>query len=300
MAARYAKNQPAGFPNRIERVAIIGGCAGGQMGRHLTKHLLDIGKHVVTAITRPESTTALPDGLQVLRVDYCNDDQTELVAALRGQQVLLITMSVIAPRDTVVKLVRAAAEAGVPYVLPNWYGHDPSNEALCRDSMLLVARDQIDAEAQRLGRISILRLACNFWYEFSLGGGPDRYGFDSQNRIFTIFGDGNSYRMTSTTSQLLFPTFATRQSTYPVSAFRSGTWESAEKRWAEGQAAIQEGNWHAFTKMLYSRMFFTAGDGVYEAKGLYNEMLDLPIEDLDEATSVGIRMGAAGEVPFSH
>jgi len=41
------------------------------------------------------------------------------VETLRGQQVLIITISVAAPSDTISKLVRAAAKAGVPYILPN-------------------------------------------------------------------------------------------------------------------------------------------------------------------------------------
>jgi hypothetical protein len=37
-------------------------------------------------------------------------------------------MSVAAPSDTISKLVRAAAKAGVPYVLPNWFGRDAANK----------------------------------------------------------------------------------------------------------------------------------------------------------------------------
>lgn len=31
-------------------------------------------------------------------------------------------------------------------------------------------------EVERLGISSYFLLVCNFWYEFSLGGGPFRYG----------------------------------------------------------------------------------------------------------------------------
>ncbi|KAL2819306.1 NAD(P)-binding protein [Aspergillus cavernicola] len=340
MAALYAKDQPPGFSNRIERVAIIG--AGGQVGKHLTEHLLKTGKHVVTAITRPSSTSVLPDGVRVLQVNYAADDNTELVHALKGQQVLLITMSVHAPRDTIVKLLRHAAEAGVPYVFPNWYGHDVGSDTLLRDSMLLEAKERIEAEVHRLGNVSGVKLVCNFWYEFSLGGGPDRYGFDFEKRSFTIFGDGNVRINTSTWTQCgraiasllslkelpddetdTAPTLSQfRDSPVYISSFCltqrdmfesvkrvTGTtdadWtiteEPVEQRWKDGHAAVQDGNWNAFVKMLYSRMFFPTGDGDYESRvDLHNDILGLPVEDLDEATAVGIGMAERRAVPFSH
>jgi hypothetical protein len=58
-------------------------------------------------------------------------------------------------------------------------------------------------------------------------------------------------------------------------------------------------NWKVFTKMLYSRMFFATGDGDYKSRrGLDNELLGLLVEDLDEATAEGIRMGEHNTIPF--
>jgi ketopantoate reductase len=171
------------------------------MGSHIANQLLKTGKHVVTAITRPNSTNQFDANVKVSRVDYGGDDDTALVEALRGQQVLIITMSVTAPRDTTIKLVRAAAKAGVAYVLPNWFGHDPANDKLCDESMLKQSRDSITAEISGLGEISYLLLVCNFWYEFSLGGGPNRYGFDFKERTLVFFDDGNVVINTSTWPQ---------------------------------------------------------------------------------------------------
>ena len=309
------------------------------MGKHIAEQLLKTGKHTVTAITRPSSTSIMPNGLHVIRVDYSSD---ELIAALRGQQVLIITMAVNAPRDTISKLVRAAAKAGVPYVLPNWFGHDAANNRLCEDSLLSHYRDSICAEIKNLGVSSYLLLACGFWYEFSLGGGPDRYGFDFKKRSFTLFDDGNVAINTSTwplcgqaIANILslkelpdddmdeLPTLSQfRNSSIYISSFRlsqrdmfesvkrvTGTtdadWittrESAEQRWKDGQAALQQGNTKAFTKMLYSRMFFPTGDGDYQSsRGLHNDLLDLAVEDLDEFTAIGICMGENDEIPLSH
>ncbi|KAL2839883.1 hypothetical protein BJX68DRAFT_271932 [Aspergillus pseudodeflectus] len=340
MAVRLAKDQPAGFTNRIERVAIVG--AGGSIGKHLTAALVKTGKHTITAITRPDSTNQIPDGVHIERVDYAADDDTALIEVLRGQQALIITMNVFAPPDTIIKLIRAAAKAGVPYILPNWYGHDAANDALCEDSMLAPNRDRVIAEIKELGVSAYLFLVCGFWYEFSLGGGPDRYGFDFAKRTFMLFDEGDVPINTTTWPQcgravagLLSlkelpedesdeePTLARfANCCVYVSSFRltqkdmfesvkrvTGTqnedWTitkgSVKERFREGQEGLRVHNWKVFTKMLYSRMFFANGDGDYASRrGLDNGVLGLPVEDLDEATREGIRMGEAGEVPFSH
>lgn len=77
------------------------------MGKHLTSHLLQTGKHTVTAITRPDSTSKMPDGVHIARVDYINDkddDDAALVDVLRGHQALIITMSIAAPRGSASEL----------------------------------------------------------------------------------------------------------------------------------------------------------------------------------------------------
>lgn len=292
----------------------------------------------MTAIARPSSTNIPPEGVTVVRVDYGSDDDTGLVEALRGQQALIVTMSVAAPRDTVSKLVRAAAKAGVPYVLPNWFGHDASNDSLCDDSLLSHFRDSICAEIKDLGVSSYLLLVCNFWYEFSLGGGPDRYGLDFKKRTLIWFDEGDVAINTSTwpqcgraiarllslkerpdnerdqsptlsqfcNSSIYISSFRLSQrdmfeSVKRVTSTTDSDWiitrESAERRWKDGYAAVQQGNMKAFTKMLYSRMFIPTGDGDYQSsRGLHNDLLGLPAEDLDEFTAVGIRMGENGEI----
>jgi hypothetical protein len=172
------------------------------MGKQITAALLSTGKHTITAITRPESTNKLPGGVKVVRLNYTSEaeeDVTALIDALSDQQVLLITMS-HKSLNTTKSLVQAAAKAGVAYILPNWYGHDANNKQLISDSMMssLLANAELIKE---LGVSSYFLLVCNFWYEFSLGGGPDRYGFDFTKRSLTFFDDGNVKINTSTWPQ---------------------------------------------------------------------------------------------------
>ncbi|KAI7366904.1 hypothetical protein KC336_g21257, partial [Hortaea werneckii] len=67
-------------------------------------------------------------------------------------------------------------------------------------------------------------------------------------------------------------------------------YEPAQERFAAGLEAMKTGDRLGFAKMLYSRIFFSDGVGNFEAsKGTVNKMLNLPEEDLDEASRVAVR-----------
>jgi hypothetical protein len=309
------------------------------MGKHITEHLLAAGTHAVTAITRPESSSKMSKGLHVVRVNYTSEaeeDVTALVDALRGQQVLVITMSVMS-LGAIKTLVHAAAKAGVAYILPNWFGHDAKNQRLIQDSLMVALLDNAK-EIEKLGVSSYFLLACNFWYEFSLGGGPDRYGFDFKKRSLTLFDGGNVAINTSTWPQcglavanLLglkqLPDDANdkspalsqfRNECVYISSFRlsqcdmfesvkrvtkttDADWtitnDKTEQRWKTGMEQVKKGDHRGWAKMGYSRMFFPNGDGDFEAsRGLHNDVLGLRGEELDEATAEGIRLGETGAI----
>lgn len=310
------------------------------MGQHIATHLMNTGKHVVTAITRPGSTNKLPEGLKVAIVDYSSDDDTDLVKALEGQQALIITMSHHAPRDTTLKLIRAAAKAGVDFILPNWYGHDSRNKKLCDESMLTQTLDNITSEIERLGVSSYLLLVCGFWYSWSLAGGEDRFGFDFKKRSMVFFDDGTTPINTSTFPQCgkaianvlslkvqpddesdTSPTLSQfRNKPIYISSFRASqrdmfesvkrvtgtvdddwkiTHESSEDRWERGTERVHKGDLVGFIEMMYSRCFFKDGGGEFEStRGLHNELLGLPTEDLDEWTAVGVRMATGNEYDY--
>ena len=280
--------------------------AGGQVGKHITEHLLSTKKHTITAITRPDSTSGLPEGVKIVRVNYgseAEDDVAALIEALRGQQALVITMSHAALPATRL-LIRAAAAANVPYVLPNWFGHDAANTQLIEDSLMTSLYDNV-REVERLGVSSYFLLVCNFWYEVSLSGGPYKYGFDLKKKALTLFDGGNVKINASTWPQcgraiakLLSlkevpddehdesPTLSQlRDQCVYVSSFRvsqrdvfdsvkrvTGTtdaeWEihneETKKRYEEGLQMAKKGYAEGWMKMGYSRMFFPDGAGDYE------------------------------------
>ena len=200
MAQLYAKSQPKGFTNYIQNIAIVG--AGGTIGKFIVASLLAQGKHTITAITRPSSTSSLPRGLHsIKKAEY--DDHSALVSALQGQEVLIITLNVMAPPDSQKRLINAAVEAGVKYVMPNEYSADYSNASLAEDSLLGPRAFEIRRHIESVGKGKThwIALSSSFWYEHSLGGGEERYGFDFEKKKLTLLDDGNTKICTITWKQ---------------------------------------------------------------------------------------------------
>lgn len=132
-------------------------------------------------------------------IDYDNEDS--IVSALRGQEFLIITLSLSAPPGTHSKLLQAAAKAGVPYVMPNAHSINFNGpESLRQD--IPVGRSVLEniAEVEQRGMISIT-LMSGFWYEYSLAAGVPTFGFDLENRKVTLYDDGKTAVNVSTWPQ---------------------------------------------------------------------------------------------------
>ena len=170
------------------------------MGKYLTAALLSTGKHTVTAVTRAGGS-AIPEGCKTATVDY--DKEETLVDALRGQQFLIITMSVMAPRDTQSRIIAAAAKAGVPWVMPNCYGADFTNKSLASENLTGPGVLGGIEDIEKGGVSSWVTMCCSFWYEFSLSLGSNGgwYGFDFKNKKVAFNDDGNTKINTSTWDQ---------------------------------------------------------------------------------------------------
>lgn len=67
------------------------------------------------------------------------------------------------------------------------------------------------------------------------------------------------------------------------------TKEPAQERYSSGIKEIREGKRIGFAKMMYTRVFYPDGCGDFEHnKGTINGLLELPKEDIDEATMAAI------------
>lgn len=174
--------------------------AAGTIGAHITSALLrSERKHTITALSRVGSTSTLPAGVAVASISY--DDPASLVAALQGQQFLIITLAPTAAPSTHSQLVQAAARAGVSYVMPNSYGGDVADTQMGEDVLLGPAAKAQRAEIEALG-MTWINVCCGFWYDYSLGGGEARFGFDLDKRTLTRYDDGATCNSTSTLAQV--------------------------------------------------------------------------------------------------
>lgn len=288
--------------------------------------LLKTGKHTVTAITRTNSNNNMPEGVHIAKVDYAHPPS--LVDALRGQDSLIITMSTMAPKDQEMALIEAAAEAEVPFVLPNEWSPDTAHEDLIKDVALFKSKAITRKAIIDAGKSAYLGIATGFWYEWSLAI-PDSYGFDLINKTVTFFDDGEAKISTSTWAQvgravaalLSLPIQAEGshphacldqmknrlmyvnsftvsqkdmfQSVLRVTETQPEEWkitnQPSAERYAAGARTLQDGDRTGFIHMMYTRVFYPDGSGDFESsKGTLNSLLDLPREDIDEATRVAV------------
>lgn len=180
-------------------------------------------------------------------------------------------------------------------------------------------------------------MACGFWYEFSLGGTADRYGFDFKDRSVTFYDEGTTRINTSTFAQcgraiaaflslpLLpddehdsRPTISNwNNDVFRISSFlisqkdmfesvkrvtqtNDADWqisyEGSADRYKSGvEAWEKKGDIGGYVRFMYAANFFPGAAGDYSTtKGLQNDDLGLPEEDLDEATKEAIRRGLEG------
>lgn len=313
--------------NHISKVAIVG--AGGNSGKHMTQALLNTGKHTVTAISRHDSDSSkdFPKEVNVKKVDY--DKPDTIVDALRGQEALIITLSGRSPYTAIEEsLVRAAAAAEVPWILPNEWSPDSAHEGILKDVSIFGAKVKTRKLIEELGKSSYISVSTGFWYEWMLPG-PLAFGFDFADRKVTFFDDGTTPVSFSTWPQvgravaaiLSLPVKAEgankdacleaiRNKVVYVSSFtvsqkdmlesvqrvtktKPEDWtiskEPSQQRFDEGEAQFKNGDFHGMIKMMSTRIFFKDGCGDFEHnKGTLNAMLGLPKEGIDEYTAIAI------------
>lgn len=194
--------------------------AGGNCGSFMTASLLQTGKHTITAITRADSQSKLPEGVISKKVDYSKPET--LVEALRGQDALVITLSGHVSKEAERLLINAAGEAGVRWILPNEWSPDTTNETLVKDVFIFQSKGEqshlytlykpladqtvVLAVVTRkaiadLGKSFYIAVPTGFWYEWSLAV-PAAFGFDFANRTVTLFDEGETKISISTWPQV--------------------------------------------------------------------------------------------------
>ncbi|KAL5086751.1 hypothetical protein Trisim1_008827 [Trichoderma cf. simile WF8] len=171
------------------KITIVG--AGGNLGKPTLKALLSKGVHTITALQRAESTTEFPPEVIVKKGSFT--DESFLVETLRGQDVLIVIVP-IPNMDLGDLFIKAAIEAGVPYILPTEFGVD-SPKIVGEHSMMgpkVTRRNLIE----KSGTSSWIAVISNFWLDLNIQIGL--WGFDVKGRKADLFRGADAKISTTT------------------------------------------------------------------------------------------------------
>jgi len=146
----------------IKNVTIMGGT--GQIGQLILDALVATQKFNLSAISREESSAIFPAGVTVKKGDYSND--SFFVEALKGQDVLIMALSFQSPPELQTRMIKAAAEVGVAYVLPNEYGSDNGHPTMRESVLVNAGKTQYREQVERLGKSSWIGIVNNPWYDY--------------------------------------------------------------------------------------------------------------------------------------
>ncbi|KAK7915161.1 hypothetical protein PG985_012864 [Apiospora marii] len=134
----------------IQNVAIAG--AGGNLGKIVTPTFVSSGKFNVRVLTRQGSSTAgLPEGVEIVEVDYSSPES--LQAALAGQDAVISLITTPAAM-TQLALIDAAIAAGVRRFVPSEFGSNLANPKTRANPVFkhkVVTEDYLIEKAQSTG-----------------------------------------------------------------------------------------------------------------------------------------------------
>lgn len=253
---------------------------------------------------------------------------------MKGQDVLIITMNVMAPPETQTTLIKAAADAKVPWVLPNEWG-EMSDEPASQDVFIGKGKTAARALIESLGVSSWIGVANGFWYQFSLSTpGSIHLGFDIKARTAMIYNNDNETMDVSSWAQisrgvakvlslpihaegnelslehyrnkfLNIKSFTINQremldSILRVTGDKESDWtityKDPEEEFKEGMQQLQSGNREGFVRLLYARYFYK-GEPASHTKRYGDDAakLGLPKEDLDTAAKEAVEMVKNGQ-----
>ncbi|CAO2647206.1 Nn.00g081280.m01.CDS01 [Neocucurbitaria sp. VM-36] len=299
-------------------IAIVG--ASGTIGSHTLSAILETGIHTVTAISRGESNATFPAGVLVKKGDYA--EESFLVNALQKQDVLILQLGIFST-DQQIPLIRAAAKAGVRYVLPTEFGSDPY-APFAKVFPMLADKKKYRDLAEELG-ISWIAVVNNPWFDWSLKQG--NWGIDVRGKKAVLYKGAEGKFNTTTLRQvgegvarlLSLPdaeleTFKNRPvylSSFEItqkelldSAIRAtGTEESdwdivvrdASDVIAEARQEVAKGNHMAFVNEFYIAHMQEGFGGNYNSKAAKDaEILGLKSGSVDAAVRAVVQEVATG------
>jgi hypothetical protein len=140
------------------------------LGSLILKSLLSAKRFKITAITRESSSSVLPtDGsITIQKGDY--DSPSFLHAALSGQDALVLVLEYKALVQPQIKLIEAAAGAGVKWILPTEYGTDSANQEITKavpfNSIKIAPRLRLEELTQTHEGLKWIGVITNLWFDY--------------------------------------------------------------------------------------------------------------------------------------
>ncbi|KAK4862916.1 hypothetical protein LT330_010746 [Penicillium expansum] len=300
----------------IKSVLVIG--PGGNVGKSTVKALLD-EKFEVTGLTRESSEAILPEGVRHIKTDYSEESLRD---AFKGQDAIISTISSIIPGAALTpqkSLVDSAISAGVKVFFPSEYGIDTSDRSASEYIPFLVDKIQtVDYLKTQQDKISWTAVITGSLFDWGLNI-PGFGGLDVPERTATIFDGGDiSYEATNldqvgraiarslkspdlTKNQYVYVNSFTVTQNKVLSALERATNEkftlsesTVEDLWQDGATKLKEGQPLGTVSMIAASIYGKGGLASFsQTKGLWNKVLGLPQEDLDEFVRGYVARGPA-------
>lgn len=295
----------------FKNIVIIG--ASGSIGSIILEAFLNTPSATITILQRASSSkTAFSPSARVITIpdDYPHDS---LVAAFANQDAVINCVTTLAVR-TQLRIISAAAEAGVRRYVPSEYGlnnNNPAARALCP---VFREKGEVQDHLRTLEhRMEWMAVACGMWLKWSAT--HEFLGMHMAERKFVLWDDGEGLFSTTTEENtalavvnaltkkweetankvVMLSDFAMSQRQL-LEAVERSTGEKFETEFIdsesfilEKQAAAMAGGGGA-TYALIETGFVTGKYGGYlEEEGeIMNDLLELPKRSFDEVVKAAV------------
>ncbi|EEA19187.1 hypothetical protein TMatcc_010265 [Talaromyces marneffei ATCC 18224] len=289
----------------IQKVVVVG--ASGSVGKSTVKALLGEGFQV-TGVTRETSKATLPEGVRHIKSEY---SEASLREAFDDQDAVISTIGSITPGEALTiqkQLIDAAIAAGVKVFFPSEYGIDTSDPSAQEYIPFLADKIQtLDYLKTQQDKISWTAVVSGSMFDWGL----DIPGFGGLNvpaSTVTIFDGGDiSFEATNlfqvgraiakclkkpdlSKNQYVYVNSFTVTQNRVLAALEKAAGKkftvsesTVEQLWADGAENVKAGQPMGILAMIAGAIYGKGGLARFSmTKGLWNEKLDLPQEDLDE------------------
>ncbi|KAF2795565.1 NAD(P)-binding protein [Melanomma pulvis-pyrius CBS 109.77] len=289
----------------IKTVAVLG--ANGNVGSSTIKALLEEGFQV-TGLVRKSSTATVPEGAKRVEVDLSD---ASLLEAFKNQDAVVSTISSITPGGALSlqkSFIDAAIAANVQIFIPSEFGIDTADPSASRYVPFIEDKIEIaDYLRRNQSKISWAAFITGSVFDWGLNI-PGFGGWNIADRSVTVF-DGGDIPYEATTlrqvgkaiakglkapelikNKYVYVNSFTVNQNQVLKAIESAVGEkftvskgAVEDLWQSGATQVKEGDPFGVLGMIAGAIYGKGNLANYSAtKGLWNEKLGLPHEDLAE------------------